>query len=315
MSTITVDFSFKKSTPLDGWVDCINSNFEVLLCEYEMNFEWFQVKNILDVKKKPFNQIKLELKEGGSVLIQKINNSLPRVYFTHIDPENYKTIVSLFETNHTHDIVYGIIVETTDCILQNIENVDSWQRKKRTLPDSVITFKNPIYTNDRDKESISLESLPGHSHIMDYGDMLWFGSCWQMYFSPIYFKYIPKPLFDNYDDCYENIILENGLRKITLYSNVMDFNLPENRNRQWTFRRFLGIDSIAHELTKSNYRIEPENLPVLITKRNCKKGQTKVSRFLDDSGILTAKNISVKIEVREYSDDGITIVLEEEEDI
>jgi hypothetical protein len=150
------------------------------------------------------------------------------------------------------------------------------------------------------KEFISIESLPGHSHQMNYDENLWFGSCWQMYFSTVYYKYIPKFLFDNFQDCFEHKVFENGLRKITLFETPEDYDLPENRAKQWAFRRALGIDSIAHELTRQSNRIEPENLPVVISKQKCTKGTTRVE----------LKRV-IEVEIKEFLDDGVTLVFEE----
>lgn len=193
-----------------------------------------------------------------------------------------------------------MIQKTIDFILQNNENPHSWRRKGIEIPNYIKKIPNPYSVSERDKEIISIESLPGHIHRINYGDTLSFGSCWQMYFSPIYYKYIPKFLFDNFTDCFENKVFENGLRRITLFENLEDYDLPKNRAKQWAFRRALGIDSIAHEFTKSNNRIEPENLPILITKKSCIKGTTRVTLFEKD-----------KIIIKEFLDDGVTLVWEE----
>ena len=90
------------------------------------------------------------------------------------------------------------------------------QKKKRELPEYVNLIPNPVYTNEREKNLVSIESLPGHYHQMSYDEMLWFGSCWVMYYSPIYYKYIPKFLFDKFEDCYENKVFENGERECSV---------------------------------------------------------------------------------------------------
>jgi hypothetical protein len=60
------------------------------------------------------------------------------------------------------------------------------------------------------------------------GDELIFEACWQMYFGKIFYKYIPRPLFDNFTYCEENTLLDNGIRKITLYKNPEDFGKPHS---------------------------------------------------------------------------------------
>ena len=80
------------------------------------------------------------------------------------------------------------------------------------------------------------------------GDKLWFGACAIMYFSELYYKYIPQEIWGKFTDCEENIILENGLRKIVLYNDISDFENSDNRKKQWAFRNQLGIDEVAHKL-------------------------------------------------------------------
>lgn len=313
MEQITCDFLFKTELVTKNWINLLNKNFDIHNIEYQINYDWINIQKTQDFKNFKFDQIRFTINDQEKILIQNLTNALPRFSATISNYDFYKKIETLLELEISNEIVFGKVLESVDNILQNIDTLDSWRRKKRALPREIMIIPNPIYTNEREKEIISIESLAGHYHIMNYDDMLWFGSSWQMYFSTLYYKYIPKPLFDDFKDCHENIIFENGLRKITLHKNVMDYDLPENRQRQWSFRQQLGIDSIAHELTRSSNRIEPLNLPVIITKQNCEKGQTRVTRFLDDDDKLVSSNRAVKKEIKEYLNDGITIVFEKTE--
>jgi hypothetical protein len=132
-----------------------------------------------------------------------------------------------------------------------------------------------------------------------------------MYFSEIYYKYIPKSLFDAFTDCFENIILDSGVRKITLYENPDEYDLPENRKRQFTFRAHLGIDTIGHELTMPVDLYIDDNLPVYITKKNIAEGQTKVIRYLDATKNLVIKKKASFKETKIYLEDGVTVVFEQ----
>jgi hypothetical protein len=86
--------------------------------------------------------------------------------------------------------------------------------------------------------------------------------------------------------------------------------LPENRARQWAFRRKLGIDTIGHEIGKGENLIS-DDLPVYITKKNCKIGQTKVTKYLDENKNLINKKDAKWEEIKEYLEDGLTMVSEE----
>lgn len=320
METVISDISFNNSDVIKKHlIDIIDEECSGFKIDYEYNFKKTIVKKLIDLKDVEFDQISLTFKTKGEILLQKFKNSLPRIYFNEFELTQIENILIKIRNNLSNQIVYSSTCEELEKGLQNSDKKKNWSLFEREIPSYAQIIKNPLYKEGYpgmdmiDREFISIESLPGHQHLMNYNDMLWFGSSWQMYFSTLYYKYIPKPLFDDFKDCYENIIFENGLRKITLHKNVMDYDLPENRQRQWSFRQQLGIDSIAHELTRSSNRIEPLNLPVIITKQNCEKGQTRVTRFLDDDDKLVSSNRAVKKEIKEYLNDGITIVFEKTE--
>jgi hypothetical protein len=294
------DYSFKNEI-----TKFILESFKIKSIEYEKDFEWVRI-NKQDVLGVETSQIKFHLKDAGQLLIQNINNSLPRIYGGEIDFITALTIKGKVEKEFLGVIEMGFIQSWLDSVLQNTEDVKRWTRRNLVIPQYVEIISNPRYVEGAPgmdmiaKEFVSIESLPGHSHQMSYDEKLWFGSCWQMYFSPVYYKYIPKFLFDDFQDCFEHKVFKNGLRRITLFENPEDYDLPENRAKQWVFRRAIGIDSIAHELTKQSNRIEPKNLPIIISKQNCSKGTTRVELKRD-----------IEVEIKEFLDDGVTLVFEE----
>lgn len=234
-----------------------------------------------------------------------------RLFSTNYSSDNYNADTVLFIIKCFSKYLKGGWVEESKFSGWNMSLEPSfWEYKKRPIfnPLPVIPLPSPLYP---DYKQYSKEHIPNHTHRMNINEQLTFTAAWQMYFGKVYYKFIPKPLFDDFKDCEENVILAYGVRRITLYKNPDDFLQPENIRRMWSFRRQLGIDSIAHELTFDKNRIEPENLPVLITKQNCAKGQTKVTRFLDKNYQLINSDKAVYKEIKEYLDDGITVVYEE----
>jgi hypothetical protein len=207
------------------------------------------------------------------------------------------------------NLKYGLVHDLLDYQLSRNSSIRYWHRKRKEIP-NYVKFEQMFDFEDKNAKEIVLESLPGHVHFSYLDDELWFGACWQMYFSNLYYKFIPKALFDGFIDCEENIIFENGVRRITLFNNPDDFDLPENRARQWAFRRKLGIDTIGHEIGKGENLIS-DDLPVYITKKNCKIGHTKVIKYLDKNKNLINKKDAIWEENKEYLEDGITLVSEE----
>lgn len=319
MSNI-LSIEYKNVNFWNDMLEFILSNVYIIEIEYERNYE-MKKTNSKKVKGLKTTELLFKLNNNeivdSYISLQNRNNSLPRILGVKINYDLTAKIKKHIELDFIDLIESGYVNDNSE--IRNIENVEYVKRIKGRIPNHMIVFPNPNYIEGAPgmdmiaKEFISIESLPGHSHQMNYDEKLWFGSSWQMYFSPVYYKYIPKFLFDDFQDCYEHKVFENGLRRITLYENPEDYDLPESRAKQWAFRQQVGIDSIAHELTRANNRIEPENLPVLITKQGCKVGQTRVTRFLDKNKKLVSSNKADYIEVREYLDDGITLVFEEME--
>lgn len=200
-----------------------------------------------------------------------------------------------------------IIHNLNELYMQGGTKKMEYLKRNGLLEDYLEFFEDYDYHYTKDL-SIYEESKPGHSHNSPTYN---FGSGWQMYYNTEeYYKVIPKPLWDAFTDCEENVVLENGLRKIILYKDQADFQNLKNRARQWAFRRQLGIDSIAHEICGGQDK-EPLELPVVITKKNCIKGSTKVTRYLDANNNLVNPSKAVTKEIKEYLEDGITVVFEE----
>lgn len=266
---------------------------EIVVHREKFNIVLLGEKIRLEINRNPINNQKI-----GIGIIEE-SSEISSFMFKHFD---------------YHNLIYGKR-EHNDYVGWDLTlDYDYWVYWKMPIPEPMIYI--PVFDfNNPNKKELSIEHIPCHAHYMRLDEELIFEAAWQMYFGEVYYKYIPKPLFDDFSDCFENIILENGIRRITLYKDLNAFKKPENIDKFWSFRRKLGIDSIAHELTRGKNRIEPENLPVLITKQNCEKGQTRVTRFLNKQNKLISANLASKKEIKEYLDDGITVVFEKIEKI
>lgn len=305
----SLSISFKDFSFRDKMIAFILTNFKLKSIEFRENFELHKIsKN--EVYSVDSDEIHFNLKseKEDCIILQNMNNSLPRIYGGEIYFDTVCLLRKFVEFKFIDLFIEGQIHNYIDKSLQNTDEVKYYSVYDKEIPPYVEIIPNPNYVEGApgmdmiEKEYINLESLPGHSHTMQLGEQLWFGSSWQMYFSPVYYKYIPKFLFDEFTDCYENKVFENGLRRITLFENPEDYDLPENRARQWAFRRALGIDSIAHEVCTrlTRQQFEPKDLPVKITKKNCVKGTTRVEIIKEN-----------KIIIKEFLDDGITLIFEE----
>ena len=154
------------------------------------------------------------------------------------------SIVQLLKGN----IIFGYAHSDFDLTLSRNKNYRVWKRKLKEIPSYVEKINNPQSISERDKYLVNLESLPTYYHQINNGDKLWFGACAIMYFSELYYKYIPRAKWEKFTDCEENVVFENGLRKIVLYNDLSNFENVDNRNRQWAFRKKMKIDKISSTL-------------------------------------------------------------------
>ncbi|MFC4777075.1 hypothetical protein ACFO9Q_09790 [Paenibacillus sp. GCM10023252] len=140
-----------------------------------------------------------------------------------------------------HDGVIGFMCASNDYIWQNERDLDTYNWQGRPT-EGLIIIDNPLFKGEK---MVSLESLPGYAH---YVNGLWLGSCWKMWFGEEMFKFIPKTRFNSVDAKWALKTLSNHAIEITLHENMMDFDKPDNRKRQWEFRKQVGVDAVAEWL-------------------------------------------------------------------
>ncbi|WP_109299173.1 hypothetical protein [Aquimarina sp. AU474] len=189
----------------------------------------------------------LKLEKGNSFIGFQNSQGDLRIFGKSGNKSIVHYVIGLLKDN----MVYAYIHNDFDLTLSRTKNYRVWKRKLKEIPTYVQKVNNPQSISERDKYLIDLESLPTHYHQINTGDKLWFGACCEMYFSELYYKYIPRIEWDKFTDCEENTVSENGIRRIILYKDLSDFENIENRNKQWAFRNQLGIDKVAHKLIQN----------------------------------------------------------------
>jgi len=209
---------------------------------------------------------------------------------------------------------YSFLHNDTDVFLSRTNNYRSWLKKTNLIPEGVKIVENNKSLSERDRLLVDLETFVTHQHLMTYGDKLWFGACAEMSFSKIYYKYIPRILWDSIDFIETRIEQHSGLRKIVLYNEFEDYNNAVNRVKQQQFRAKLGIDSIAHELCNLEPLISDNDF-VSISRKDLIKGCTRVLFYLDSNNQKVKRGEASKILIEEYLDDGISLVHSEIIDI
>ena len=105
------------------------------------------------------------------------------------------------------------------------------------------------------KEEIDIEKNPGYYYNVR-GFLI--GAFYRMWFGKDAYDIFDKGALSCFP-CYENVILDNEVTRITLYKNIMDYKKKENRDKQWEFRKKLCIDEIGHRMQKEEEEEEKRN--------------------------------------------------------
>jgi hypothetical protein len=202
---------------LMGWKEVVLLKQDFDKIQISSKTELMNYANHLDI----IFQIDFENGIGESFHFQFARNKkTARIYASLFT--NSVALPVLLEYINRYQVKYLTINNQADWTTQNASKIQTWKHLELSVPDyarlvPAFSFDDPKY------KEIDKESLPGHIHGMVYADKLLFGAFWKMYFSEIYYKYIPKKIFDDFKDCEENIVLANGLRRITLYKDPNDF--------------------------------------------------------------------------------------------
>lgn len=149
---------------------------------------------------------------------------------------------------------------------------------------------------------IDIECFPGHKH---YINEIWFGSCWLMWFGSEFYKYIPKEILTSFKNCYRNNFYNDSFVQIQLYESIWDYESKQNRERQWDFRKKVGIDMVSHRLMDIPALIENSDPTIEFFLGVFEHGGIKqVKIYYDSNGVNVAKSKANKYTIREYNNDG-----------
>lgn len=198
-----------------------------------------------------------------------------------------------------HNGIVAYACSSKDNFWQNTESIENYQSYGRST-ENISLIPSSHFPDDM---IVDIEQNPGHYHIVNG---VWFGSCWKMWYGSEYFKYIPKDVLASFQNCFENIELENEVINITLYENVWDYDQSENREVQIEFRNQTGIDIIAHELML--IEVEPtenDNTSIEINTGEFEhQGVRMITYYYDDKGEVVSKSSAVESRTYELDQKG-----------
>ncbi|UJF31555.1 hypothetical protein [Paenibacillus hexagrammi] len=200
-----------------------------------------------------------------------------------------------------HEGFVGIVCSSKDNFIQNISD-PAWMRLYGLPVNESALISDPMVTS---RIIYDIENNPGHSHHL-HG--LWFGSCWAMWYGNQYFDFVSKAALLAFNNCSENIELSEDAIRIILHDNIWDYNLPQNRDKQWAFRKAASIDEVAERLKNTPYYSNNSNPSIEINTGSFDHGGVRqIIYYLDENGKNVSKAIAKRYRISELDKDGVTL--------
>lgn len=208
---------------------------------------------------------------------------------------NQEKIYSLINNIMNEAGVVGISVSATDSRWQNNTELEPYKSANRSL-EGIPLKKHPYR---KGMQAVDVDQLPGHEEVVGG---IWFGAVWKMWFHESYYQYVPREGVENFKDCYSNEEISDTCRCITLYQNVLDYEKPENRERQIKFKEAVRFQESVEKL-KETVKNMPQNPHMEINKGEFEHGGVKQVRvYLDDDENQVRKEKASKVRIVEYDE-------------
>ena len=197
--------------------------------------------------------------DNGAISIHSEVHYIPIKISISITDDSYKLAFAAIERFIKEEAMCAIESDLHDTTVQNQRFISMLELFGED-PNNYPKCKGTV-----DEVEIDIEKNPGYYYNVR-GFML--GAFYRMWFG--------KEAYDIYDKealrsfpCYENVVLDNDVTRITLYENILDYNKKENRDKQWEFREKLHVDEIGHRMQKEEEEEKKKNLDPAI---NIKQG-------------------------------------------
>lgn len=146
------------------------------------------------------------------------------------------------------------------------------------------------------------QKYPGY-RFKPYGYCL--GAFYRMWFGKDIYEILNKDTLRSFP-CYENIVLDNDVTRITLYENISDYAKNENREKQIKFRKALKIDETAEKMKQAEEEEMKQNADpeVNIQEGSFEHGGVRLIQTYLKDGEIAHRSVADSVEERELDEDG-----------
>lgn len=149
---------------------------------------------------------------------------------------------------------------------------------------------------------IDIEKNPGYVYKTQG---LHLGGFYRMWFGEDSYAFLDKSDLRSFP-CFENILLENDVTRITLNEHIEDYRNRENRQKQWEFRKKLHIDDIARRMQEEEKEFYKRNADpeINIQEGNFEHGGVRLIHTYLKNGNIAHRSEADSVEIRELDADG-----------
>ena len=177
---------------------------------------------------------------------------------------------------------------------------------------TIYTLESGEETEDPDSDGIrgvefepitkDFQKYPGY-RFKTYGYGL--GAFYRMWFGKEIYAILNKDALRKFR-CYENIVLENDVTRITLYENISDYDKKANRKLQLKFRKALNIDQIAAQMRQDEAEEMKRNADpeVNIQEGNFEHGGVRLIQTYLRNGEVAHRSEADSVEEIEMDENG-----------
>ena len=188
---------------------------------------------------------------GKSLLDPSISYNPNRMYIS-MNKEVYmenKEEIDNFISNLFQKIQadIGFLEDDTYRYLENEEDIEGFEEAGgKLIEDRVVKIDNEL--------KIDTSKNPGHTKMING---LPIGVYWKMWIGHHYYRYLSQKKLSEYDNCYENIELEDGSRKIVMTETLDEFISEKTDDMKWEFREKMELKKVEEML----YNLPEEDIP------------------------------------------------------
>ena len=141
----------------------------------------------------------------------------------------------------------GFIEDMKYSFLENEEEIEEFKELGGVLiEDRVVKIGNEF--------RIDISKNPGHTKTING---LPVGVYWKMWIGHGYYKYLSQKKLSDYSNCYENVELKDGSRKIVMTETLDEFISEKTDDMKWDFREKMELKKVEEML----YNLPEEDIP------------------------------------------------------